>query len=140
MSSPSYNLVMRAMIGILLATAIGIGTFYFMFKQSAPGTGTTTAQQISLTGVNADLLSIAQAERMYWAQNGTYVDLNKLTSSGTLTMQRTGRDGYAYSVDASDNGFTVTARYTAVPASGDANAQHYPVVTIDQTMEIHQSD
>jgi hypothetical protein len=136
---------MRVTFGLLslvLTMAIAIGSYYYFFKQSVTGTGTTAVQQISLTGVEGDLLSIGQAERMYWAQNGSYVDLDKLTSSGALTMQRTGRDGYTYSVDVSDSGFTATATYTATPPPMPAGAlpQHYPTITIDQTMTIHQSE
>lgn len=143
--SHSYDCLMRAIIGLLsivLAMAIALGSYYYFFKQSVSETGTNPVQAISLTGVQGDLLQIAQAERMYWAQNGTYVDLDKLTSSGSLTMTRTGRDGYTYSVDATDNGFTATATYTAPipPTTTGALPQHYPTLTIDQTMVIHQTD
>jgi Tfp pilus assembly protein PilE len=136
---------MRATIGLLglvLTMAIAIGSYYYFFKQSVSGSGTNAVQQISLTGVQGDLLQIAQAERMYWAQNGSYVDLDKLTSSGSLTMTRSGRDGYTYTVNATDSGFTATATYAAPipPTPTGALPQHYPTMTIDQTMEIHQSD
>ena len=56
---------------------------------------------------------------MYYVQNNSYADLPTLASSGTMNITRTSRDGYTYSVDTSDNGFTVTARYSP-PASGYA--------------------
>jgi hypothetical protein len=99
-------------------------------------------QAISTTGVQNDLVSIAQAERMYFAQNGSYTDLTTLESSGTMNIARTGRDGYTYSVDSSGSTFTVTARYTAPPPEMPAGVTppHFPSYTVDQSMEVHQGD
>ena len=44
--------------------------------------------------------SIAQAERMYYTQNGSYADLPTLSSTGTMNITRTSRDGYTYSAAA----------------------------------------
>ena len=44
-------------------------------------------QAISTTGVEMDLNGIAQAERMYFAQNGSYATLDQLASSGTSTSR-----------------------------------------------------
>jgi Tfp pilus assembly protein PilE len=99
-------------------------------------------QNISVTGVKNDLVAIAQAERMYYAQNGSYADLPTLTSTGTMNIARTSRDGYTYSADSTGNSFTVTATYTAPPAANPAGVTppHFPTYTIDQTMEVHQID
>jgi hypothetical protein len=85
-----------------------------------------------------DLNAIAQAERTYFAQNGSYADLDQLTSSGALTMARSGRDGYTYSIATAGNGFTVTARHAESPAINGAAPLHYPALSIDQSMQIHQ--
>jgi hypothetical protein len=79
---------------------------------------------------------------MSYTQNGSYADLPTLTSSGTMNMSRTSRDGYAYSVEQSGNNFTVTATYTAPPVDNPAGVTppHFPTFTIDQTMEVHQGD
>ena len=82
------------MIGLLFAALIGLGIYYYFLKQAAPAPGQVVTQAISTTGVEMDLNAIAQAERMYFAQNGSYGDLGQLTSSGALTMSRSGRDGY----------------------------------------------
>ena len=126
------------MIGLLFAAAIAVGVYYYYLKQAAPGQGMVATQAISTTGVEMDLNAIAHAERTYFAQNGSYADLDQLTSSGALPMTRSGRDGYTYSIETSGNGFTVTARHAdAFPANGAAPL-HYPAFSIDQNMQIHQ--
>jgi hypothetical protein len=126
------------MVGLLLAALIGLGIYYYFMKQAAPGQGMVATQAISTTGVEMDLNAIAQAERTYFAQNGAYADLDQLTSSGALTMARSGRDGYTYSIETSGNGFTVTARHAESPAANGAPPLHYPALSIDQTMQLRQ--
>src|ERR1035438_908034 len=101
---------MKGLISLLIVAAIGMGLYMYTLKQAAPGKGMVITQNISLTGVQTDLMAIAQAERMYYAQNGSYADLETLASNGTMNITRTSRDGYTYSVEASGNGFTATDR------------------------------
>jgi hypothetical protein len=131
---------MRAIIGLvglILSMAIGLGVYYVYMKQATPGgPGTVVTQSISTTGVQMDLNAIAQAERSYIAQNGAYGTLDQLTSSGTLTMTRTGRDGYTYSVEVTSEGFTATAKWA--PQTSAQSELHYPAFAVDQTMQVHQ--
>jgi hypothetical protein len=133
---------MKGFISTMVVAAIGMGVYLMYLKQIAPGPGMVVTQQISLTGVQSDLMAIAQAERMYYVQNGAYADLQTLASNGTMNITRTSRDGYTYSVEPAGNNFTVTARYTAPPVLNPAGVTppHFPTMTIDQTMEIHQTD
>ena len=133
---------MKGLISLLIVAAIGVGAYLFFLKQAAPGPGMVATQAISLTGVQNDLVAIAQAERMYFTQNGSYTDLPTLASSGTMNITRTSRDGYTYSVEPSGNSFIVTARYTAPPPEMPAGVAppRFPTFTIDQTMEIHQGN
>jgi xanthosine utilization system XapX-like protein len=126
------------MLGLLFAAVIAVGIYYFYLKQAAPAPGMVATQAISTTGVEMDLNAIAQAERMYFAQNGSYADLDQLTSSGALTMARSGRDGYTYSIETAGNGFTVTARHADSPTIKGAAPLHYPALSVDQSMQIHQ--
>jgi Tfp pilus assembly protein PilE len=130
------------LVGLLITAAIGMGIYMYTLKQAEPGPGMVATQSISVTGVKNDLVAIAQAERMYYTQNGAYADLPTLTSSGTMNIARTSRDGYTYSAAPSGNSFTVTATYTAPPAPNPAGVTppHFPTYTIDQTMEVHQVD
>lgn len=133
---------MKGFVSILLTAAIGLGIYMYYLKQAAPAPGMVVTQAPSLVGVKNDLVAIAQAERMYYVQNGSYTDLSTLASSGTMNVARTSRDGYTYTAEASGNSFTVTAQYTAPPAPNPAGVTppHWPTLSIDQTMEIHQSD
>ena len=97
--------------------------------------GTAPTQTISLTGVRADLLQIAQAERMYMAQNGHCATLDELTSSNSLGMARSERDGYSYSIECSGGDFSVTARHAAAAAGSPIR---YPTLAIDQAMEVRE--
>jgi len=133
---------MRGLVSVLIVAAVGMGIYMYTLKQAAPGQGMVVTQNISVTGVKNDLIAIAQAERMYYTQNGSYADLPTLASSGTMNITRTSRDGYTYTVEPSGNTFTVTARYTAPPVDNPAKVTppHFPTFAIDQTMEIHQED
>jgi Tfp pilus assembly protein PilE len=142
--SRAYNFHMKSsgLISLLLTAVIGVGAYLYFLKQAAPAPGMVATQAVSLTGVKTDLVAIAQAERMYYVQNGSYADLPTLTSTGTMNLTRTSRDGYTYSVEPSGNSFTATATYTAppVPLPKGATPPHFPTLSIDQTMEIHQGD
>jgi|SRR5580704_9625747 hypothetical protein len=131
---------MRAVFGflsLLLSVAIGLGIYYMYLKQATPSTpGSVATQAISTTGVEMDLNAIAQAERGYYAQNGSYGTLDQLTTSGALTMTRTGRDGYAYTVEAAAGGFNATAKWS--PETPAQQALRYPTITVDQTFQVHE--
>src|SRR6202049_116883 len=133
---------MKGLVSLLVTAAIGLGIYMYTLKQAAPGPGMVATQNISLTGGKNDLVAIAQAERMYYTQNGSYADLPTLTSTGTMNIARTNRDGYTYSVEPSGNTFPVTATYAAPPVENPAGVTppHFPTYTIDQTMEVHQMD
>lgn len=123
---------MKALALLLVAAGLLGGAYYAYLKQM-PSTdaGTTPTQAISLTGVRADLLQIAQAERTYVATNGKCGPLSELVSSGALAMERTERDGYVYSVECSGAEFSAVARHAAAPAGSPTR---YPNLAIDQNM------
>jgi hypothetical protein len=133
---------MKGLIGLLVTATIGLGIYMYTLKQAAPAPDMAVTQNISIVGVKNDLIGMAQAERMYYAQNGSYTDLSTLSSSGTMNIARTGRDGYTYSAEPSGNRFTITATYTPPPVSNPAGVTppHFPIFTIDETMEVHQID
>jgi type IV minor pilin ComP (DNA uptake receptor) len=121
---------MRIVVSLLLTVAIGMGVYALYLKSTVSSTGGHPVSAISTTHVKMQLLQIAQAERAYSAQNGSYATIDQLASSGSLTLATPDPDGYSYSVDASAGGFTATARHTG-GESGDA-----PTMTIDQTMAV----
>jgi hypothetical protein len=61
------------------------------------------------------------------------VNIEELATSNTLTIIKTERDGYFFSVACSGQDFTVTAKHA--PAAPNSSIR-YPVLAIDQNMEI----
>ena len=125
---------MRPLVVILIAAAVVFGIYHYYFKKM-PTTdeGTAPTQAISLTGVRSDLLQIAQAERSYIALNGHCASLDELISSNSLSVPRTGRDGYTYSVECSGGSFNATARHLPAP---EGSPIRYPNLAIDANMQV----
>src|SRR5437867_12520799 len=107
---------MKGLAIILVSVGILYGAFHYYFqKMPTTDEGTASTQAISLTGVRGDLLQIAQAERGYIATNGHCAALDELVSSNSLSLSRSERDGYSYSVECSTGDFTATARHAPAP-------------------------
>jgi competence protein ComGC len=120
------------MLGLLVVAVIALLTYkYYFSHMEAAGTGTATPMQtIDMVGVKNDLLSIAQAERVYQTDHNSYASLDELVSSGTLTMKKTGRDGYTYDAQPSASTFRVIAHCPAATNPGCTS------FVIDRTMEV----
>ena len=122
---------MRGLISLLIVAAIALGIYKFYLSPHGRNQSTgNMVQAISSTGAKNDLLSIAQAERGYFAEHGNYATLDELTSSGALAASGRTRPGYIYSVEVRPGGFLATARY-----SGPENTPG-PSFAADQSMEI----
>lgn len=128
---------MRALVGLLVVAALAGGFYYYNLKKMpVTDSGTAPTQAISLTGVRMDLLSIAQAERTFIAQNGHCAAMDELISSESVAMKRPERDGYIYSADCGAGaGFTITARHD--PAPNDSPIR-YPALAVDSALQIHE--
>lgn len=119
-----------SVIGLLVVALIAAMVYkYFLTSGQSVG-ATTPVATIDAVGAQNDLIAIAQAERMYQAQNGKYASLDDLISSGAMQMRKPDRKGYAYDVDASDQTFRATATCTSPPLPGCHN------YTVDQTMTV----
>jgi hypothetical protein len=129
-----------SMLSLVVVLLISWGIYYMYLKQASPAAGSTAVRTISTTGVEMDLLSIAQAERMYNAQNGSYAGLEQLAANGTMNVNSSGRDGYSYSVDVTPGGFTATATHPDVPVPNGNGPLRYPTLSVDQTMQVHQGN
>ena len=109
---------MRIVASVLISLTVAFGLYVFYLKRLPPGaSGGASREAVSVVGVQGDLLRIAQAERVYFAEHNSYTVLGELTASGTLSLPRAGRDGYTYSVEPTPDGFIATARYTGRPAT-----------------------
>ena len=129
---------MRGLAVILVAAAVLFGVYHYYFKKMpVTDEGTAPTQAISLTGVRSDLLQIAQAERGYIALNGHCASLDELISTNSLSVPRTGRDGYTYAVECSGGEFTASARHLPAP---EGSPIHYPNLAIAAHMQIGEID
>jgi hypothetical protein len=123
-------------MGLIVAAALAFGVYYlYLKKMPSTDQGTAPTQAISLTGVRMDLLQIAQAERSYAALNAKCASLDELVSSHAMSMERTERDGYTYTVDCSGTDFTATARHAPAPAGSSIR---YPTLAVDQELQVHE--
>jgi hypothetical protein len=96
--------------GLLVVALISVMAYkYFLTSGSTAGAAATPVATIDAVGAQNDLIAIAQAERMYQAQNGKYVSLDDLMSDSSM-LRKPSREGYTYDVDASDTTFRATAR------------------------------
>jgi hypothetical protein len=130
------NYGMRALALLLVFSALLLGAYFFYLKKlPTTDNGTVATQAITLTGVRSDLLQIAQAERANVASNGTCASLADLISSNMLTMTRTERDGYSYSVECSSSEFHAIARHAPAPAGSPIR---YPNLAVDHNMQVHE--
>ena len=130
------NYGMRLLAMLLVFSALLLGAYVFYLKKlPTSDSGTASTQAISLTGVRSDLLQIAQAERANVASNGSCASLPDLISSNVLTMTRTERDGYTYSVECSSAEFNAVARHAPAPAGSPIR---YPNLAVDQNMQVHE--
>jgi len=121
---------MGRVLGLLVVMVIVALSYklYFSHLQST-GSG-SPAQAISDVGAKNDLIAIAQAERAYQAEHGSYASLDQLTSGGAMTMIKSGREGYTYDVETSSDGFLAVAHCPATASPGCTNW------AVDQTMEV----
>jgi hypothetical protein len=112
---------MRNLMGLLVVALIVVLAYKFYFsKLQSTETGTPT-QIIDIVGVKNDLLGIAQGERAYQAEHGSYASLSDLTASGALTMTKTSRDGYTYEVETAGSTFRAIAHCPAATSPGCQN-------------------
>ena len=121
-------------LSVVIVLAIGM---YVYSKQvqssSAPGANTPKAA-IIITGVRSDLISIATAERRYFASEGKYVSLDELISTNYITVARQ-RPPYTYEVQTSSRTFRVVAT-----RSGDDTSGMPAQLSVDENMEFQTSE
>lgn len=117
-------------ISVLCIAAFGMYYYVGATKAVSPAHGVPQAT-VETTGVEQDLLQIANAERRYNALNAKYVSLDELVSSGELQMGgRTTRGPYSYSVDVDGQSFVARAHASAPPQGAPAD------ITVDDSMRV----
>jgi hypothetical protein len=116
-------------ISVILVLAFGMWYVMKTTRVVSPTNGTPKAT-VETTGVQQDLLAIANAERRYNALNSKYVSLDELISSGELQMPRTTRGPYSYSVEVSGESFLAKAHAENPPQGAPAT------LTVDNLMRV----
>ena len=117
-------------LGLLVVVAI-MGFLYTRNAQSISGSAAPPKVVVDLTGVQNDLISMANAERQYQASNGKYASIEELQTNGTMNFSGRKREGWTYSSQADEQSFKIIATYSG-PALEGVPGQ----ITIDQTMAI----
>ncbi len=119
-----------------LVLGLGVGMYFYsrqVQSSSVPAEANTPQATINITGVKTDLVSIAAAERRYFAGEGKYVSLDELISANYIAVARQ-RPPYTYAVQIGAGGFRVMATRSAENASG-LPAQ----LSVDENMEFETS-
>ena len=121
---------MRSLAGILVVALISVMAYRMYFSKVQSSETGTPVETIRMVGVKNDLIAIAQAERAYQAEHGSYGSLEELKAAGAMTMLRNGRDGYSYDVRTGASGFRVLAKCSPAAHPGCSNW------IVDQSMEV----
>ena len=125
----SIELVLRTSLACAAVAAIAV-----LFFAAAPLRARVL--QVDIDGIVHPVTShvvasaIAQAERAYQAEHGSYASLDDLTSNGAVTFEKRGRQGYSYEIQNPAGGFRVVAH---CPAATNPGCSDY---FIDQSMEV----
>jgi hypothetical protein len=129
---------MGRLFGFLsLVIVMGVGMYVYsrqMQSSSAQAGATNPQAAINITGVRSDLMSIASAERRYFATEGKYGSLDELISSNTVTVARQ-RPPYSYEVQTSAGGFHVIAT-----RSGENTGGTPAQLSVDENMEFQTTE
>lgn len=105
-------------LSLLAAVAIGMYLYAHDAQSSSAAAGVNNPKAaIDITGVRTDLMTIAQAERGYFALEGKYATLDELISSRSMSVARQ-RHPYTYDIETSGSGFRVVATRSGDDASG----------------------
>ncbi len=121
-------------LSVIIVMAVGMYIYSQQIQSSSAPTGANTPKAaINITGVKSDLMSIASAERRYFATEGKYASFDELISSNTMTIVRQ-RPPYTYDVQTSSGGFRVVAS-----RSGDDTSGTPARLSVDENMEFQSS-
>jgi len=119
---------------VSIVAVLGIGMYIYSQQiqtTSAVGGQGSPTGAVNITGVKSDLLSLASAERNYYAQQGKYGSLEDLISEKYVSIERS-RPPYSYEISTTSTGFQVTAM---------RNTPGSPAkIWIDENMQVQSGD
>lgn len=121
-------------IATLIVLAAGMYIYMRQAQSTSAAAGVSNPKAaVNITGVRSDLMSIAQAERGYFALEGKYASLDELVSSHSLSVLHK-RPPYSYEVEVAASGFHVIATRSGGDDSG-APTQ----ISVDENMQFSES-
>jgi len=119
-------------LSVVIVLAVGLYIYSQQAKSaSAIGGQSTPTGAVNITGVRSDLISMASAERNYFAQQAKYASLDELISEKYITVERE-RPPYTYDISTTSSGFQVTAT-RSTPGSPAK-------MWIDESMQVQSGD
>jgi hypothetical protein len=126
---------MRAVLGLAgILIAVLIGSLIYSSQIRQVSEDKPLARQIDFVAVRGDLLSLGQAERLYYATNGRYVSLEELRRSNVATsIPDGGRSGYQYAAEIEGD-----AHFRIMASPIDSSRTDLRILSIDETMQISQ--
>lgn len=98
----------------------GLGLYLYMRQAQAvsPTPASNPKATVNLVAVQQDLLQFARAEQQHMAVDGHYFTLPEMRAAGDTGLPSDSRGPYRYSVEVSENSFTVRATYSGPPDAG----------------------
>jgi hypothetical protein len=118
------------LLGAVIALAAGMYVYSRQAQSASVATGANNPKAaIDITGVKADLISIATSERRYYATEGKYASLEDLISDNYIMVARQ-RPPYRYEIETGSGGFRVVAT-----RSGDDGSGLPAQLSVDENME-----
>jgi len=119
-------------VSVVIVLAVGMYIYSQQVKSAtAVGGQSNPTGTVNITGVRSDLLSLASAERNYYAQQAKYASLDELIAEKYVTIERS-RPPYSYEISTTSTGFQVTAS-RSTPGSPAK-------IWIDETMQVQSGD
>ena len=117
---------------MVIVLAVGYWVYRAELVGGAPGGSMSTiVDQADLAGVKSDLISIGGVERLYLASHDSYATLDQLQQEGSIGFRS--RHGYNFSVDVDG-----AQHFKVVAAPANPSKTGWPVLSIDETMQIAQ--
>ena len=122
-------------LSIIIVMAAGMYIYSRQAQDSSAIVGANNPKAaINITAVRTDLITIAQAERRYFASEGKYASLDEMVSTNYITVARQ-RPPYSYAVETSSSGFHVVATRSGENLGGTP-AQ----LSVDENMEVQTTE
>ena len=122
-------------VGIVIAVAVGMYIYSKQMQSDSAAAGANNPKAaINITGVRSDLISIATAERRYYATEGKYASFDELISSNYITITRQ-RPPYSYEIQTSAGGFHAVATRSGENTSGTPAK-----LSVDENMDFQTSE